>query len=62
MAEFEKQNIPTDGWLASLQIETTGQVLCGATSDLAGADKVKRKKPSLKIVSVYCFAVCGSRE
>lgn len=41
MAEFEKQNIPADGWSASLQAEITGQVLCGASSYLARTDKVR---------------------
>lgn len=45
MAEFEKPNIPADGWFASLQTQIAGQVLRGAPSYLARTDKV-RKLPS----------------
>ncbi|KAH0617906.1 hypothetical protein JD844_016643 [Phrynosoma platyrhinos] len=40
VVESAKQNIPTDGWSASLQTEAAGQVLCRAASHLARTDKV----------------------
>ena len=51
MAEFKKQDLSTSGQCVTLQTEAASEVLCGASSHTARANKVS-----------YCFigySLCG---
>lgn len=57
VAESQKQDLPADGLLDSMQTEATSQVLCGAPSYTTGTDKVQFAGSSSLLLNSICHSM-----